>query len=100
MIRKKEERRELVIDLTGPEGNVFVLMAYARKLSRDIRELYESEMQSNREFNLVYSSIGLEDGKLPESLADQIIGEMMQDDYEHAVMVFDKYFGSFVILER
>jgi hypothetical protein len=36
----------------------------------------------------------------PENLADRIIAEMTSSDYENAVEVFDRYFGSFVILDR
>ena len=70
-IVKKTKQREIVIDLTGPDGNVFVLMGYARRLARDL---------------------GLDGNK--------IISEMQSSDYENAVEVFDNYFGSFVILLR
>ena len=70
-IVKKSKQREIVIDLTGPDGNVFVLMGYARRFARDL---------------------GLDGNK--------IISEMQSSDYENAVQVFDKYFGSFVILLR
>jgi hypothetical protein len=36
MIRKKQPQTEIVIDLTGPDGNAFVLMGYARRLARQI----------------------------------------------------------------
>ena len=101
MIRKKREQKEIVIDLTGPDGNVFVLMAYAKKLSRYIQDMYEDEMISNREQNQILLDLGLADAKaFPENLADRITKEMMSSDYENAVEVFDRYFGSFVILER
>ena len=101
MIRKKREQKELVIDLTGPDGNVFVLMGYARQLSRHVKDLYEEEMHTNREQNRILLELGLADTKaFPENLADQVIAEMMSSDYENAVEVFDRYFGSFVILER
>ena len=70
-IKKKTESREIVIDLTGPDGNVFVLMGYARRFARDL---------------------GLDSTK--------IINEMMSSDYENAVQVFDNNFGSFVTLLR
>ena len=70
-IVKKSKQREIIIDLTGPDGNVFVLMGYARRFARDL---------------------GLDSNK--------IINEMQSSDYENAVEVFDKYFGSFVILLR
>jgi hypothetical protein len=101
MIRKKREQKELVIDLTGPDGNVFVLMGYARQLSRHVKDLYEEEMHTNREQNRILLELGLADTKaFPENLADQVIAEMTSSDYENAVQVFDRYFGSFVILER
>ncbi len=71
MIRKKEEKKEIIIDLTGPDGNAFALMGYANRLSRQI-------------------------GIDPEP----ILAEMQSGDYENLVEVFDKNFGSFVILER
>ena len=71
MIKKKTESREIVIDLTGPDGNVFVLMGKAKGFARDL---------------------GLD--------GDEIINEMKSSDYENAVQVFDNYFGSFVTLLR
>ena len=70
-IVKKSIQREIIIDLTGPDGNVFVLMGYARRFARDL---------------------GLDGNK--------IISEMQSSDYENAIEVFDNYFGSFVILLR
>ena len=70
-IVKKSKQREIVIDLTGPDGNVFVLMGYARRFARDL---------------------GLDGNK--------IISEMQSSDYENAIEVFDNYFGEFVILLR
>jgi len=71
MIREKTAKSEIVIDLTGPDGNVFSLMAQANRFAKQL---------------------GM-DGK-------QIIEEMKSGDYENAVNVFDTYFGHFVILER
>ena len=72
MIRTKEERNEKpVIDLTGPDGNVFVLMGIAKRYAKQL---------------------GLD--------GDDIVGEMMSGDYENAVQVFDRNFGDWVILER
>lgn len=69
-IRKKINNKR-IIDLTGPEGNAFVLLGYAKSFADQL--------------NL--------DGK-------SIIEEMKNDDYENLVATFDKYFGSFVVLER
>jgi hypothetical protein len=71
MIRKKTYTEQPVIDLTGPDGNAFVLISYAIRFAKEL---------------------GL-DGK-------QIREEMMTGNYENLVSVFDKYFGDYVILER
>ena len=73
MIVKKSTINDIVIDLTGPDGNVFVLMGYA-------------------------SSIGRKLGMGPET--DNIIEDMMSGDYENAVTVFDNAFGDFITLLR
>lgn len=71
MIREKTYGEKPVIDLTGPEGNAFCLMGYARRFSRQL---------------------GLD--------SEKVIGEMMRGDYQNLVNVFDGYFGDFVILEK
>lgn len=68
---KSEKEKKLEIDLTGPQGNVFFLIATARSLAKEL-------------------------GKDPEKIAD----EMMSSDYENAVQVFDREFGEFVTLWR
>ena len=75
MIRQKEHVIQTpVIDLTGPEGNAFCLLGYARQFPK---KLGWSAQKSN-----------------------QIIEEMQEGDYENLVLTFDSYFGDFVILER
>ena len=72
MIRKKKKHKgSIIIDLTGPDGNAFVLLAYAKNFSKQL--------------NMQYGPI-----------AD----DMTSGDYEHLLEVFDSYFGKFVILER
>jgi len=71
MIRSKTPQSEIVIDLTGPDGNAYALLAYAKRFAQ----------QLNYDFN-------------------KIRGEMTSGDYENLVQVFDEYFGDFVILER
>jgi len=72
MIRKKQENYvPYVIDLTGPQGNAFVLLGYAKQFARQLK------LDGNK-----------------------IVTEMQKGDYEHLVETFDKYFGEFVILER
>ena len=68
---KKKENKGIEIDLTGPQGNVFFLIGTARNLAKQL---------------------GFDGGEIQT--------EMMSGDYENAVNVFDKYFGSFVTLYR
>lgn len=70
MIREKQKDTP-VIDLTGPEGNAFCLMGYAKRFARQL-----------------------------DLNADKIIAEMRSGDYEHLVATFDRHFGDYVILER
>jgi hypothetical protein len=71
MIREKQTPHEIVIDLTGPQGNAFFLLGFANKNCNQLG--YDAE---------------------------QVMPEMMEGDYENLVEVFDRYFGDFVILER
>tara|TARA_B100001113_G_C21064021_1_gene602520 strand:+ start:1048 stop:1269 length:222 start_codon:yes stop_codon:yes gene_type:complete len=73
MIRKKQvnKKRPIIIDLTGPEGNAFVLLGYAKSYCQQL---------------------GLDFKSVSDS--------MTSGDYENLIKVFDGYFGSFVILER
>lgn len=64
-INKKSKKIE--IDLTGPEGNSFVLLGYADRWSKQL---------------------GLDSKKIQK--------EMMSGDYDNLVGVMDKHFGSFV----
>lgn len=74
MIRAKQEQTETVIDLTGPDGNAYALLAYATRFGKQLQ--FEEE-----KINKVHE-------------------EMTAGDYENLVSVFDKYFGEYVILER
>lgn len=72
MIREKRQRpNQIIIDLTGPDGNAFALMGYAKRFAKQL---------------------GLD--------SEEIISNMMSGDYENLLEVFDENFGSFVILER
>jgi hypothetical protein len=71
MIKSKIEKSGIEIDLTGPDGNAFVLIGTAGNLAKQL---------------------GL-DGKA-------IRTEMMAGDYENLVNTFDKHFGDFVTLYR
>ena len=74
MIRSKKPKSEIVIDLTGPDGNAFALMGYATRFAKD----------------LDYSKQEIED----------LMKKMQSGDYENLLKVFDDEFGEFVILER
>ena len=71
MIRQKQPAEEIIVDLTGPDGNAYSLLARARSYARQL-DLNDTA----------------------------IIKDMMSKDYEHLVQVFDNHFGHFVILER
>jgi hypothetical protein len=71
MIREKQPKTEIVIDLTGPDGNAFALMGYAQQFARQL------DLDGNK-----------------------IINNMKSGDYENLVKVFDDAFGDYVILER
>ncbi len=71
MIREKTISKEIVIDLTGPDGNAFALLGTAIRLGKQL---------------------GLD--------TDIITSEMKTGDYENLVEVFDRHFGHFIILER
>jgi len=72
MIRKKQQQAgPIIIDLTGPDGNAFALIGYAKKLAKQL------DLDSTK-----------------------ITQEMMSGDYENLLEVFDSAFGDFVILER
>ena len=60
------------IDLSGPDGNAFVLMGYAKDLGRQI---------------------GMISGEI-----EMMLNDMKSGDYDHLVSVFDKHFGSVVEL--
>ena len=70
-IKKKVNKSTIEIDLTGPDGNAFVLIGTAGKLAKQL---------------------GLD--------KESIQSEMMSGDYEHLVNTFDKHFGHFVTLYR
>jgi hypothetical protein len=73
MIKSIEEKQPtpIEIDLTGPDGNVYVLIGMGRKFCKQMG--LDTEVFSNK---------------------------MMSGDYENAVNVFEEYFGSFVTLYR
>ena len=71
MIKSKEQKLGIEIDLTGPDGNAFVLIGKAGSLAKQLK-LDSTAIQT----------------------------EMMNGDYEHLVNTFDKHFGHLVTLYR
>ena len=69
MIVPPQPQTHITIDLSGPEGNAFVLMGYAERLAK---------------------KHGLD--------SKAIIGEMMSGDYPNLVRTLDRYFGHYLIL--
>ena len=71
-IKKKADlNRGREIDLTGPEGNAYALLAYAGDFAKQL---------------------GMD--------VNAVLDDMKSSDYEHLVAVFDEHFGSFVTLYR
>lgn len=71
ILAKPKETGVIKIDLTGPEGNAYNLLGFARFLS-----------------------------KIMDKDADDIVRRMKDGDYENLVQVFDQEFGHIVILYR
>ncbi len=76
MIRDRSERQreKIEIDLTGPDGNAYVLMAYAHRWGRQ----------------LGYS----------EHRIKCLIDEMKLTTYDGLLHTFDREFGDYVVLWR
>jgi hypothetical protein len=71
MIVKKPKNGKIVVDLTGPEGNAFVLMGMAAKWS---------------------AQLGLD--------PKEVQADMMSGDYEHLLSVVEKHFGDYIVMYR
>lgn len=69
--KKQMTRGKIKIDLTGPEGNAYVLIAYARQYAEQL-------------------------GKD----AKDIVARMTSGNYENLIKVFDAEFGDYVDLYR
>lgn len=71
VIKKKPENEPMVIDLTGPDGNAYVLLGVAQRLA-----------------------------KLTGLDPDTVTEEMKAGNYDQLVEKFDEYFGHIVTLYR
>lgn len=74
IVPKKAKQGPIEIDLTGPDGNAFVLLGLANRLARQL-------------------------GYSREEIND-LINEMKGSDYEYLIQTFDDHFGKFVTLYR
>ncbi len=68
------KRRGIEIDITGPNGNAFVLIGTARQLAKQLN--------------------------FGKELTEKITTEMTSWDYENILAVFEKHFGRYVTLYR
>jgi len=73
MIRKKAQKYsgKIIVDLTGPDGNAFVLLGMAKRWADELGFDWES-----------------------------IKTEATSSNYENLLQTLDKYFGEFVIFEE
>jgi hypothetical protein len=68
---KRPKKTKIEIDLTGPDGNAFVLLAITKDLCH---------------------KTGIEWGKVQ--------AEMTSGDYENLIQVMDRYFGDLIVMYR
>lgn len=71
MIKNKSDILKKEIDLSGPEGNAFVLIGYAKQYAKALEMDFEP-----------------------------ILEDMTSGDYEHLIEAFDVLFGEYVDLAR
>ena len=71
---KKLANKKMQIDLTGPDGNAFVLLGIANRFCKDFK----------------YST----------TETRKIKDDMMSGDYEHLLKVFEENFGDYVDMYR
>ena len=74
MIKSKKKQTTIEIDLTGSQGNAFVLLGIASNLANQLG--YTSQERTD------------------------LLTDMRSSDYEHLVSTLDKHFGHFVTLYR
>jgi hypothetical protein len=68
---KRPVKSKIEIDLTGPDGNAFALLALAKDLSNKL----------DLDWNYIYS-------------------EMTSGNYENLLQVMDHYFGDLIVMYR
>lgn len=73
-IKKKVRSRKIELDLTGPEGNAYVVMGTVQGLMKKLG-YHEAQIKA-------------------------VITEMMSKDYEHLIAVAEKHFGPYIDFYR
>ena len=71
IVKKQKTKGKIKIDLTGPDGNAFMLIGMASRWAKQM---------------------GLN--------SSEISAEMMSGDYEHLLSVMEKHFGDHIIMYR
>ena len=71
----RDSQLGLCIDISGPDGNAFALMGHARNYLKQLGR-----------------------DKAGAGGIDEIIGEMMDGDYENLLDVFERYLGNVITL--
>jgi hypothetical protein len=103
MIKDKKELEQrqgpIEIDLTGPDGNAFVLLGMAHKFAKQIYQESMMERDERLADNAVRKLMDLPEMS-GNHMAELITTEMKESDYDHLIKTFDKYFGSFVTLYK
>jgi hypothetical protein len=76
MIRNKADMKggPIEIDLTGPDGNAFVLIGIAKNIMKQL--------------------------EYPIDKANAVVEKMMSGDYENLLKVMDEQIGDFIIMYR
>ena len=98
MIKKKNEMdRKIHIDLTGPDGNAFVLIGIARNLAKQMYKAgcpkFEWLHTNNETFSELFD--------MKKTTAEEFITqELMKSDYEELLEKMEYYFGDFIIMYR
>jgi len=76
--RNELEKRKIEIDLSGPNGNAFVILGIASELCK----------QLNKQLGVTIKDW------------DKIQTEMTSGDYDHLIEVFEREFGDYVTIYK
>jgi hypothetical protein len=74
MTIKKKVRSKIELDLTGPQGNAFVVLGTVQRLMKTLK-FHEAQIKT-------------------------VKAEMMSGDYEHLIATAEKHFGKYIDFYR